>query len=221
MPSGPQRTTQLLRLTLIGLIVAGVAYGVHSGTFASFADRAVLKARFADMGAAGYVAFVLAYTLLQPFGVPGTVFVFAAPLIWPWPIAFAVSMAGTMGASVVGYSTARFIARDFLERRLSGRWRRYDEALQRNAFRTVFLLRLIFWMPQALHAWFGVSSVGFWTHFWGSLAGYALPLLVVSLYGEATFDQFAAHPVRSIAITLGLFSAGWGIYAWRERRQRG
>ena len=47
------------------------------------------------------------------------------------------------------------------------------------------------------------------------------PLLVVSLYGEATFDQFAAHPVRSIAITLGLFSAGWGLYAWRERRQRG
>ena len=31
--------------------------------------------------------------MLQPFGLPGTVFVFAAPLIWPWPVAFGLSMA--------------------------------------------------------------------------------------------------------------------------------
>ncbi len=56
-----------------------------------------------ELGPWGYVAFVAAYAALQPFGVPGTVFIMAAPLIWPWPVAFALSMAGTMAASVVGF----------------------------------------------------------------------------------------------------------------------
>ena len=34
-------------------------------------------------------------------------------LIWPWPVAYALSMTGTMAASVVGFSFARFIARDW------------------------------------------------------------------------------------------------------------
>jgi hypothetical protein len=90
--------------------------------------------------------FVLAYALLQPFGVPGTIFVVAAPLIWPWPAAFAVSMAGTMAASVVGFSFARFVARDWVSARIPARLRRYDEAIARHAFTTVVVLRLVLWV---------------------------------------------------------------------------
>jgi uncharacterized membrane protein YdjX (TVP38/TMEM64 family) len=43
-------------------------------------------------------------------------------------------------------------------------------------------------MPPALHAFFGVSKVGFWTHFWGSLIGYVPTLLAVSYFGSRMFD---------------------------------
>jgi uncharacterized membrane protein YdjX (TVP38/TMEM64 family) len=206
-----------LRYALVAAIVAGIAYGAWSGTFAEYADRAALKARFASMGPRGMLAFVAAYTLLQPLGVPGSVFALTAPLLWPWHVAYALTMAGTMGASVVGYSTARFVARDSVASRLPARWRRYDEALAQNAFRTVFGLRFVFWTAQALHAWFGVSNVGFWTHFWGTLAGCALPLLAVSLYGESFVDELLAHPARTVGVTLALGAAGWALYAWRGR----
>lgn len=142
-----------------------------------------------EMGAWGYLAFVVAYTLLQPFGVPGTVFVVAAPLIWPWPTAFALSMVGTMAASVVGFSFARFVAKDWVAARVPARLRKYDAALERSAFQTVIVLRLILWMPQVLHFFFGVSKVGFWTHFWGSFIGYIPPLLLVSYLGAEMFDS--------------------------------
>src|SRR5258705_12266631 len=98
-------------------------------------------------------------------------------------------MVGTMSASVVGFSFARFIARDWIAPRIPARLRKYDEALERHAFRTVFLLRLILWMPQVLHYFFGVSKVKFWTHFWGSLLGYIPPLFVVSYLGAEIFDS--------------------------------
>src|SRR5262249_12666004 len=132
------------------LLAAGIlVLAQRLGLFELAKDPAQVKRAILDLGPWGYLAFVGAYTVFQPFGVPGTVFVLAAPLIWPWPIAFALSMVGTMSASVVGFSFARFVARDWVARIVPARFHAYDEALAKRAFATVFTLRLIFWMPQA------------------------------------------------------------------------
>lgn len=165
------------------------------GVFHQLEDPARFKQTLVALGPWGYAGFILAYAALQPFGVPGTVFVWAAPLIWPWPVAFALSMAGTMAASVVGFSFARFVARDWVSGKIPEKFRKYNDALATRAFSTVFLLRFIFWMPPLLHAFFGVSKVSFSTHFWGSLAGYALPLLAVSYFGQQLFDMARSIPV--------------------------
>ncbi|MCK6573818.1 VTT domain-containing protein [Myxococcota bacterium] len=162
-----------------------------------------------DLGAWGYLAFLVACTLLRPFGVPGTVFVVAAPLLWPWPVAFALSMIGTMAASVVGFSFARFLARDWVKARIPARFHRYDEALARHALRTVFVLRLIFWMPQALHGFLGVSK--------GSLLGYIPPLLLVSVFAAEVFDPSGALQPRAFSL-LGTLLAGSVVLAWWLRR---
>src|SRR6185437_1436172 len=177
-----------------------------------------LKQALVDLGPWGYLAFLGAYTLLQPFGVPGTVFVVAAPLIWPWPIAFALSMVGTMSASVVGFSFARFVAREWVAARIPARFRAYDEALEKRAFLTVFTLRFVFWMPQVLHAFLGISRVSFWTHFWASAAGYVIPLLVVSYFGPQVFEAARAAP-REVWIGVGLAAVAVALAVWAVRRR--
>ncbi|HEX4516613.1 MAG TPA: VTT domain-containing protein, partial [Polyangiaceae bacterium] len=146
-----------LRVALILTAILMVVVAWRVGVFRAAEDSHKLAERLVALGVWGYVAFVVAYAVLQPFGLPGTVFVFAAPLIWPWPVAFALSMTGTMAATSVGFLFSRFVARDWIAPRIPVRFKKYDEALERRAFATVFTLRFIFWMPPPLHAFFGVS----------------------------------------------------------------
>jgi uncharacterized membrane protein YdjX (TVP38/TMEM64 family) len=201
------RSLLLAKTGVVVVVAAGLALAYRYGVFAEVSEPRRLVQALLAMGAWGYAAFIVAYTVLQPFGVPGTVFIVAAPLIWPWPVAFALSMVGTMCASIVGFSFARFVARDFISARIPARFRKYEQALERHAFRTVFLLRLIFWMPQVLHSFLGVSKVRFWTHFWGSLLGYVPPLLMVSYLGSEIFDASGNMQTRAWPMLGGLLVA--------------
>ena len=112
-----------------------------------------------------------------------------------------------------GNGPARVLAHEALP----ARFRRYDEALARHALRTVFVLRLIFWMPQALHGFLGVSKVSFRDHFWGSLLGYIPPLLMVSYFAAEVFDASGALQPRAFTL-LGALLAGSLVLAWWLRR---
>ncbi|MDB4995217.1 MAG: hypothetical protein JWM74_2649 [Myxococcaceae bacterium] len=213
------RALRNLKIAAVLAVVAIVFAAYQLGIFQQFADPASVKDALVRLGPWGYVAFVVAYAMLQPFGMPGTIFIFAAPLIWPWPTAFALSMTGTMAASVVGFSFARFVARDWIATKIPARFRKYDDALARRAFATVVVLRLVFWMPPLLHAFFGVSKVRFWTHFWGSLAGYTVPLLVVSMFGEKIFDSLRALPAGAW-VGVGAAVAAIATTVWLVRRAR-
>ena len=217
MSSPPNISLRAVRWLVLGAVLALLAAAWWGGVFALMAEPRTFAQAVVDLGVWGYVAFVVAYTLLQPFGVPGTVFIVAAPLLWPWPTAFALSMIGTMAASVVGFSFARFLARDWVTARIPARFHRYDAALARHALRTVFVLRLIFWMPQALHGFLGVSRVSFRDHFWGSLLGYIPPLLMVSYFAAEVFDASGALQPRAFSL-MGTLLAGSLVLAWWLRR---
>jgi len=208
------------RIAAVALVCLGMALAWRFGLLEKVAAPRALAQNLVAMGVWGYVAFVVAYTLLQPFGVPGTVFVVAAPLIWPWPTAFALTMIGTMGASVVGFSFVRFVARDWVSTRIPARFKKYDQALERHAFRTVVLLRMIFWMPQALHAFLAVSKVRFSTHFWGSLLGYAPPLLLVSYLGSQMFDEAGHMQAKALPVMGGMLVTSLVLLAILRRFER-
>ncbi|HET7544926.1 MAG TPA: VTT domain-containing protein [Polyangiaceae bacterium] len=213
------RESRALRLGLVLAVALLAALAHRFGILQLFVDPSGIANLMRGLGGWGYVVFLVSYTALQPFGMPGTLFCMAAPLIWPWPVAFGLSMTGTMAASVVGFWFARFVARDWLERRLPARFHKYDDALAARAFTTIVILRFIFWMPQMLHTFFGLSKVSFWTHFWGSLVGYAVPLFLLSYFGQKLFDLMQATPP---AVWFGL-ALGTGLVVltvWGIRRRR-
>jgi uncharacterized membrane protein YdjX (TVP38/TMEM64 family) len=212
-PKAPLWARMSIALVAAGLM--GVAY--RTGLLHELREPQVFAEKIRALGAVGQIAFVVSYTLLQPFGVPGTVFILAAPLIWPWPTAFALSMTGTMGASVVGFSFARFLARDWVQDKVPAKLRKYQAHLDRNGFVTVALLRLVLWMPQMLHVFLGVSRVPFWTHFWGSLVGYLLPIFLVSRFGSVIMTQMVAHPVLAFGSFGALLAAVTVVRRLRKR----
>lgn len=211
-----------VRKLLAALVVIAVLSVAHRlGVLAMFAEPGRIKETLVGLGAVGGLVYVGAFTVLQPFGIPGTVFIVAAPLVWPWPVAFALSMVATMAASVVGFSFARYVGRDFFREKVFARFARYEEALENRAFATVFLLRFVFWMPQWLHVLFGVSSVRFSTHFWASLAGYALPIFLMSYFGRALFEALRTLPPSSWLV-IGVAAAALilAVHVLRKRRPK-
>jgi uncharacterized membrane protein YdjX (TVP38/TMEM64 family) len=216
------RAMRKAKVAVVVLVILGLVVAQRLGVFRQFGDPARVTETLLQLGPWGYVAFVVAYAALQPFGVPGTAFVVAASLIWPWPVAFPLSIVGTMAASVVGFSFARFVARDWVSTIIPERFRKYDEALARRAFATVFVLRLVFWMPPLLHAFFGVSKVRFSTHFWASLAGYLLPLFLISFFGQRLVDALkSAPPGVWIGLGVGVLAIALGAWAIRRRTADG
>lgn len=213
------RWLRVARIAAVLLVVSLLLVAHRAGVLAEFADPPRVKQTLVALGPWGYLAFVGAYTVLQPFGIPGTVFVVAAPLIWPWPVAFGLSMVGTMAASTVGFSFARFVARDAVAALVPARFQRYDEALAERAFTTVFFLRLVFWMPPLLHAFFGISKVRFGTHFWGSFFGYLLPLLLLSYFGERLIEVARAMPATTW-LEIGAGVVAVVTLGWLYRRRR-
>jgi uncharacterized membrane protein YdjX (TVP38/TMEM64 family) len=101
---------------------------------------------------------------------------------------------------------------------IPARFQRYNDALATRGFATVFSLRLVFWMPPLLHAFFGVSNVRFSTHFWGSLVGYLLPLLLVSFFGQRLFDTLKDAPA-SFWLGLLVVVVVVALGAWTVRRR--
>lgn len=220
-PSQPQTRARNAKIAAALGVALLLVVAQRLGIFAQVRDPGRLTQTLLGLGPLGYLAFIGAYAALQPFGIPGTVFVMAAALIWPWPVAFALSMTGTMAASVVGFSFARFVARDWIATKIPERFRKYDEALAKRALATVFVLRLIFWMPPLLHAFFGVSKVRFWTHFWGSFAGYLLPLFLMSFFGQKVFDALRAAPIEAwIALAVVVVAAVGVALVVRRRKVR-
>ncbi|MFO0664027.1 MAG: VTT domain-containing protein [Polyangiaceae bacterium] len=219
-PPRPASASQnRFKLVAVLVVVTGLLVAWRLGVFHELAEPARVASTLRGLGGWGYLAFIVTYALFQPFGVPGTVFVVAAALIWPWPVAFALSLTGTMLASVVGFSFARFVARDWIATKVPAKFHRYDVALEKKGFATVFVLRLIFWMPPLLHAFFGVSKVRFWTHFWGSFLGYLLPLFLVSFFGQRLFDAMRRMPPSAWGIVF-LGALAFGVSVWSVRRCR-
>ena len=137
-----------------------------------------------------------------------------------WRVHFRARQMLASGAAREAF--ARFIARDWIAPRIPERFRKYDEALERNAFATVALLRFIFWMPQVLHAFLGISKVRFWTHFWGSAVGYLVPLFLTSFFGQKLFDAMRTAPPWVWAVTAGAVVAAVvaGLVVRRVRKKR-
>jgi uncharacterized membrane protein YdjX (TVP38/TMEM64 family) len=209
------------RIAAVVAVVVLLVLAWQLGVFAHLREPAQLAKSLVALGAWGYVAFIVTYALIQPFGVPGTIFVFAAALIWPWPVAFAVSMIATMAASVVGFSFARYVARDWVSSKIPAQFMKYNDALAERAFVTVAVLRLIFWMPPLLHAFFGISKVRAWTHFWGSLVGYVIPLFMMSFFGQKLYDYLRNAPLSAwLAFGGAIVVAALSVFMWRRMRAR-
>lgn len=211
----------------IAAAIAGLFAWVYvSGAYQEF-DPAALRDWIRAAGPWGGLLFIVSYSLLQPFGVNGLVFLLSAPLIWGATEAFFLNWAGTVGSGLFSFAGARFFVRDWLQARLPARVRRFDERLQSHGFRTVLLLRLVFYTTPSVQWALGVSRVRFAPFLAASILGVAPFTLGTTLVGVRVAEWVEEHPVSTwpwdkiwpavILATVVIVGTGvWALRKWRK-----
>lgn len=208
----------ILRVTLVGSLLVGLGFAYATGLFELLGDPARMSDALAGLGSWGYLAFVLGFALSEPFGAPGILFILPAALVWPKWLAFVLSLVGSVGAGIVGFGFARYVARDWVERRLPARLRRYDERLAEHGLRTVIVVRLTLFLFPPAHWLLGLSRVRFAPFVIGSAIGFVPGVATLAFLGGGLVEWLLGQPPTIIALIVVSLLAPWVLRAVRQRR---
>ena len=215
------RTRRLAVLAAaLGLLIGAWRLGV----FQLLKDPAHVKALLLESGSLGFLVYVVAFAVLQPISpMPGVVFIVAASLVWPPPVAIALSMVGSTLAAVNGFWFARYLARDWVEQWIPDKLRKYDEHLATRGFLTVVALRLFFWTNQGLNFLFGLSRVGFTTHLVGTVVAFVPVVIALTYLGDAMMTVLLHQPMERwvAAAVVIVVAVGVRVVVVRARRVAG
>ena len=168
---------------LLVLVLAGVA-AHHFGLFELLGDTDRIRTLLTESGIWGPLVYVAVFSLFEPAGVPGILFIVPASLIWPLWLAVLLSWAGSIGAGVVGFGFARSLGRDWVQARLPDRLRGYDQRLAERGLTTVIVVRLLFFLAPPAHWVLGLSRVRFATFVAGTAIGFAPGIALITVVGK-------------------------------------
>ena len=221
MKSDRRRT---LVKALILLALAGIAIGLveispikaHLGPdrFQGIIGKAGL------MGPALLVIFCAVGTCLF---IPVTVFVAAGAALFGPYMAFACVCPGALAGALIAYLTARKLGRQFVYSFIGDRLRNYDGLLERNGFKTVLFLRLMFTPFAPLNYAAGLTKVRFWDYFFATALGEAVTVsvfiffigMIREIYLSGDWSQLFSS---KMALALGFLIALALIAKWVQKK---
>ncbi len=210
-----------LRFGLLALIPAVLWWLYDSGLYAEI-DVDSAAAWLRAQGAAGALLFILACAIIQPMHISIYVFLVTASLVWTPPVAFAVAWCGVMASALSSYLFARFIARGWVQSRLSDRIRSYEDLLITHPFRTTLTIRVIFFTTPLVQMMFGVTRVPLRPFLLGTMIGTIPQTAFGVLVGEGAIAWLRTYdPTPSDLVILAAL-AGCGALAallWKRREK--
>lgn len=138
-------------------------------------------------GPIGVLYFGLFYTLAEILAIPATPLTASAGILFGWKLGTAVVLLSASIAASASFLLGRTFLRGTVETWIAEvpRFKKLDNAIAREGFKLVLLLRLSPLFPFALSNYFyGVTSVGFWEYFAGTLLGFTPGTLAYVAGGE-------------------------------------
>lgn len=192
MPSLPENNSAWATLapilrarTWVRIVVATAFVGCLVWLFSSgildTLDVRALQAKLRATGPWGALLFSALFVFVQPLGPSGHVMVVVAGLTWSPPGAFLLCVTGAVLGQCLYFLFYRYLARDWAQRRVPARLRRYESVLLRRPFASVFVLRLLTFTWPLAPPLLGVSRVGFWVMCGATLLG-LMPGIALDLW---------------------------------------
>lgn len=208
------------RRVLLSALALGLVFTAWQlGAFESFGTPQRVRALIESWGVWAYVLWLVTFVVLMPFGIPAFMWVLPAGILWPFWIAYALSLLAVAGGSSVGFLFARYIAHDWVSARMPPRIRRLDERFAANGLRSVILFRLLFMLGAPTHWLLGLSRIGYGTFVVGTVIG-AMPVVaLVAWFGHDVIHWAEVHGALAAAITVAMVAGIVFVRRWLRTRR--
>lgn len=205
----PEKSRLLRRVVPILLLLAFVLLFVFD-VFDFLHDRERIENFFNDSGVFGPVLYVLAFVAAQPLSLPGAALIIPATFVWSWWEVLIYSMLGGIIASSIGFIVARWLAQDWVRKRLPQRFIGWEKRFVKNALLSTIALRVVTGYAPAADWFLGITNIKWREFFIGTVIGLLPITFLFSFYGDDTVRWVQNAPLIALAVVIGvvlLFSA--------------
>ena len=187
------------------------------GVFDFLHDRERIESFFNDSGLFGAVLYVLAFVAAQPLSLPGAALIIPATFVWDWWEVFAYSMLGGIIASSLGFSISRWLAQDWVRRRLPQRFIGWEKRFVDHALLSTIALRLVTGYAPAADWFLGISKVRWREFVIGTILGLIPATFLFSYYGDDTVRWVQDAPLIAVAVVLLAVILITAVKAYKKR----
>ncbi len=194
------KKTLLRGALLLGCILLFLI-GWQSGILEQLQDPEAIR----DGGWKSCLFFVCAFILLGAVGVPPMLMILPIGEVWPFATAILMSLAGGMGASLVGFWISRYIARDSLYPKIPPKLMQYEKRMETHGFSTVIVLRLMFFLFPPVNWMLGISQIRVRSFLAGTLLGCIPGTIVFVKTGDGLPGFLLSQPPHIIAALVVAF----------------
>ncbi len=216
MTAVPGARSRALRRAAVLLVL--VAAAAVAAVFVPLPSQEQLRAAVGAAGWWGPAAFVLGYAALTLAPLPKSVLSVGAGLVFGFTGGLVLVYAAAMLGATAAFWLGRRLGREAVEKYTGARVERVDELLRRRGLLAVIGVRLIPVLPfTAINYAAGLTSVGWWQYFLGTVIGILPGTVSYVLLGAYGLQM--GWEAQLAAAVLGLLTVA-GIAAAVVRRRK-
>ncbi len=201
------------------MILIGIVVGAFLGTWDFLHDRERIQDFFQDSGAFGPIIYILAFIAAQPLSLPGAALIIPATFVWTWWEVFIYSMVGGIIASSIGFVVARWLAQDWIRKRLPQRFIRWEKRFVDHALLSTIALRLVTGYAPAADWFLGILKIRWREFLIGTIIGLIPTAFLFAYYGDDTVRWIQNAPVIALAVSIALILLISGFKRYKKRTE--
>lgn len=201
---------------LIGLFYLAISHNMTMG----LSDLpAFLKEKIEQYGYWSAVIFV-AFGIIRPLLLIPTslMLILGALLFGYWGIIY--SLASEILASTAAFYLSRYLGHDFIENHTGERFKNFEHKLENHSFRSIVLLRLMFFVPNDLINYAaGASTIQYYSFIGASIVG-TIPKAVLYNYSAIGIHDIRYLIIPALILAVTILGEKTIKYAYIKHKQK-
>ena len=203
-------------LTVFCLVITGLAVYLLGGI-----DPKQLQIWLHHAGIWAPIIYIAIYTIATVLVLPSTVLNLTGGAIFGLWLGTVWTSIAAIIAAVVAFAFTRTVGRDWIARKLSGRWQAMDAEMHQGGLFYMFAIRLLPIIPYGLVNFAaGLTSIRFRDYLLGTMLGTVPGVLPFVMLGSSGLRALGTGDVRPLMGALGLTGMLVGTATWYRRRRQ-